>query len=94
MTKALFLCKKSHNSIDQAIVLISSRVRDTNGVDWDKLFQVMSFLKGTIKGVLSLEAGDTNTLTWYIYVALYVHNYMKIHTRAVPTMVKEAMIKI
>ena len=53
----------------------------------------MSILKGTINGVLTLEADDTNTLTWYICVALYVHTYVKIHTRAVPTMGKGAMIR-
>ena len=30
----------------------------------------MSLLKGTINDVLTLEADDTNTLTWYIDVAL------------------------
>ena len=43
----------------------------------------MSFFKGTINGLLTLEANDTNTLTWYINVALSVHTDMKVHTGAV-----------
>ena len=40
----------------------------------------MSFLKGTINDVLTLEADDTNTLTLYIDVELAVHTNMNSHT--------------
>ena len=53
----------------------------------------MSFLKETINYVLTLEADDTNTLTWYIDVALAVHFNMKSHTGAVLAMVKGAIIR-
>ena len=52
----------------------------------------MSFLKGSIKGVLTLEANGTNTLTWYIDVALTVYADMKSNTAALYTMVKLAII--
>ena len=52
----------------------------------------MSLLKGTIKGVLTLEADYTNNLTRYIALALEVHANMKIHTGSVFTMGKEEII--
>ena len=52
----------------------------------------MSFLKETINYVLTLEADDTNTLTWYIDVALAVHGDMKIHIEEVLTMRKGEII--
>jgi hypothetical protein len=54
--------------------------------------RVMSFLKGTIDDVLTLEADDTTTLTWYIDVAFAVHGDMGSHTGAVFTMGKGAII--
>ena len=52
----------------------------------------MSFLKGSIYDVLTLEVDGTNNLTWYINVALSVHADMKIYTGAVFMMEKEASI--
>ena len=40
----------------------------------------MGFLKGTVDDVLTLEADDTNTLTWYIDAAFALHADMKNHT--------------
>ena len=48
----------------------------------------MSFLKGDINDVLTLEAIDTNILTWYMNLAVSVHADMKVHTGSVFNMVK------
>ena len=48
----------------------------------------MSFLKGTINNVVTLEYNDTNTLTWCINGALEVNADMKSHTGEVFKMVK------
>jgi hypothetical protein len=90
--KAMFLCKRARPDIDQAISFLSSRVREANEGDWIKLLRVMSFLKGTIDDVLTLEADDTNTLTWYVDVAFAVHADMRSHTGAIFTMGKGAIL--
>jgi hypothetical protein len=90
--KAMFLCKRARPDIDQAISFLSSRVRDANEGDWNKLLRVMGFLKGTIEDVLTLEADDSNTLTWYVDVAFAVHADMRSHTGAIFTMGKGAII--
>ena len=51
----------------------------------------MGFLKGTVDDVLTLEANDTNTLTWYIDAAFAVHADMKSHTGGIVTMGKGAI---
>ena len=53
--------------------------------------RVLSFLKGTIEDVLTLEADDSNTLTWYIDAAFAVHADMKSHTGSIFTMGKGAI---
>jgi hypothetical protein len=90
--KAMFLCKRARPDIDQAIAFFSSRVKHTYEGDWNKLLRVLSFLKGTINKVLTLEADDTNTLTWYIDLSFAVHSDMKSHTGAVFTMGKGAIL--
>ena len=52
--KAMFLCKRKRTNIDQEIVFLSSRVKYTYKVYWNKLLRVHSFLKGTINNVLTL----------------------------------------
>ena len=42
--------------------------------------------------MLTLEADDTNTLTWYINAAFAVHGDMKSHTGAIFTMGKGAIL--
>ena len=90
--KAMFLCKRARLDIDQAISFLSSRVREANENDWIKLLRVLGFLKGTIEDVLTLEADDTNTLTWYVDVAFAVHADKKSHTGAIFTMGKGAIL--
>jgi hypothetical protein len=90
--KAMFLCKRARPDIDQKNAFLSSRVKDANEGDWNKLLRVLIFLKGTINNVLNLEADDTNTLMWYIDAAFAVHADMKSHTGAVFTMGKGAII--
>ena len=67
-----FLCKKARSNVDKAIASISSRVKDSNEEYWKYILWVMILLKGNINDVLTLEANDTNTLTWYINVELAV----------------------
>jgi hypothetical protein len=90
--KAMFLCKRARPDNDQGITFLSSRVKEANEGDWNKLLRVLSFLKGTINDVLKLEADDSNTLTWYIDVVFVVHAYMKSHTGAAFTMGKGAIM--
>ena len=52
----------------------------------------MILLKVTKNNVITLEANDTNTLTWYIDVALAVHANIKSHTGSIFTLVKGAII--
>ena len=89
--KGMFLCKRARPDVEQAIGFLSSRVNEANEDDWKKLLRVLSFLKGTINDVLTLEADDSSTLTWYIDAAFAVHMDLKSHTGSVFTMGKGAI---
>lgn len=53
---------------------------------------MMSFLKGTLDDVLTLEAGDSQTLSWYIDAVFAVHPDMKSHTGMMFTLDKCAIL--
>jgi hypothetical protein len=90
--KVMFLCKRARPDTNPVIGFLSSRVKEPNEGDRNKLLKVMGFLKGTIDDVLTLEADDTQTMSWYIDAAFAVHPDMKSHTSAVFTMGKGAII--
>jgi hypothetical protein len=90
--KSMFLCKRARPDINPVIGFLSSRVKEPNEGDWNKLLKALGFLKGTVNEVLTLEADDTQTLSWYIDAAFAVHADMKSHTGAVFTMGKGALV--
>jgi hypothetical protein len=75
-----------------AIGFLSSRVKDLNKGDWDKFVRVMGFLKHMKGDILTLEADNTQTLTWYINAAFAVHPDMRSHTGATFTLGKGAIV--
>jgi hypothetical protein len=89
--KAMFLCKRARPDVDPAIGFLSSRVNVATEDDWNKLLRVLGFLKGTVNDILTLEADDENTLTWYVDAAFAAHADMKSHTGSVFTMGKGAI---
>ena len=78
--KAMFLCKRGRSDVQPGITFLSSRVQEPNECDWTKLVRVLVFLKTTKDDVLTLEADDTQTLTWYVDAAFAVHADMRSHT--------------
>jgi hypothetical protein len=90
--KAMFLCKRARPDITTTIGFLSSRVKDLDEGDWDKFMRVLGFLKHTKEDVLTLEADDTQTLSWHIDAAFAVHPDMKSHTGATFTLGKGMII--
>jgi hypothetical protein len=78
--KAMFICKRGRSDVQPAISFLASRVTQPNQSDWNKLIRVLTFLKTTKEEVLTLEADDTQILTWYIDAAFAVHHDMRSHT--------------
>jgi hypothetical protein len=90
--KAMFLSKRARPDINPAIGFFAGRVKQPNEGDWKKLLKVMGYLKGTREDVLTLEADDCQTLTWYVDAAFGVHADMKSQTGSVFTMGKGSII--
>ena len=89
--KAMFLCKRARPDVEPAVSFLSTRTTRSDENDWGKLVRTLGFLKGTRGGILTLEADDTQTLTWYVDAAFAVHPDMKGHTGMVFTLGKGAI---
>jgi hypothetical protein len=67
VAKGLFLCRRARPDIQQAILVLCTRVRDPNQADWEKLMRVMKYLNGTKKENLTLSADDHRVVKWYMW---------------------------
>ena len=56
------------------------------------MVRVLKFLKGTRDDILTLDADNTQTLTWYIDAVFVVHLDIKIHTGMVFTFENKEII--
>jgi hypothetical protein len=93
VAKGLFLCKRGRPDIDPAIAFLTTRVCDPTQEDWDKLVQMLRFLRQTCKDRLTLRA-DGKIAKWYVDAAFGVHPDFKSQTGATMTMGKGAIFSI
>jgi hypothetical protein len=94
VVKGLFLCKRARPNIQQAILVLCTRVKDPNQADWEKLMQVMKYLNGTRSEYLTLSADYLRVVKWYVDASFAVHPDFKSHTGAVMMLGKGAMQSI
>lgn len=89
--KARFLCKRVRSNIDPAIGFLSSRVKEPDESDLNKLMNVLAFLTVTMTNMLTLEADYLQMLVWYFHIAFAVHPDVKSHTGSVFSLGKGAI---
>jgi hypothetical protein len=90
--KAMFLCKRGRPNVNPGIGFFAGRVKESNEGDWEKLVRVLGFLKGTRDDVLTFEADECQTLTWYVDAAFAVHEDMRSQTGGIFTLGKGSII--
>jgi hypothetical protein len=66
VAKGLYLCKRARPNIQQAILVLYTRVRDPNQADWEKVMKVMKYLNGTKGENLTLSADNLRVVKWYV----------------------------
>lgn len=86
--KGMFLCKRGRPDIHTGITFLSMRTGNPNNGDWEKLLRLLKFLNQTKDDVLTLEASDEQSITWYVDAAFAVHEDMRSHSGATMTLGK------
>lgn len=94
VAQGLFLCKRARPDISPAIAFLTTRVKNPDEEDWEKLVRMMKFLKYSRKDVLTLQANGDGKLKWYADASFAVHPDYKSHTGAIMTMGKGAVQSI
>ncbi|MGA0888342.1 MAG: Ty1/Copia family ribonuclease HI [bacterium] len=92
VAKGIFLSKRARPDIHQAIAVLSTRVKEPNESDWNKLVRMMKYLNSTKKLHLTLSIDDLRVLKWYVDAAFAVHPDFKSHSGLVMTWGKGALI--
>ena len=88
VAKLLFLCMRGRPDIQTAISFLCTRVSAPTEDDFNKLWRVLQYLRGTIDIVLTLEATDLQIFKWWIDGSYSVHHDMRGHTGLSGTMGK------
>jgi hypothetical protein len=78
VAKGLFLCKRARPDIQQAILVLCTRVKDLNQADWEKLVRDMKYLNGTRDKYLTLSADDLRVVKWYVDASFAVCTELEI----------------
>ena len=72
--------------IQTAVAFLTKRARAPDEHDWNKLKQVLQYLKGTMYMKLTLSVDNMNTVHWYVDVSYGVHMDLKGHTGMMMTL--------
>ncbi len=80
VAKALYITKRARPDISVAIAFLTTRVREPDQNDWDKLSHLMKYLRGTRELPLILGADGTGIVKWYVDSSFAVHPNMRSHT--------------
>jgi hypothetical protein len=78
--KLLFLSKRAHPDLQQAVGFLTTRVKNPDTDDWKKLNRIIKYLRGTRDLKLTLEADDTHVIKWWVDAAFAVHADMRSQT--------------
>ena len=94
VAKLLYLCKRVRPDIMTAVAFLTTRVSKPDVDDYRKLARCIKYLRDCPNLALTLEAGDSGSLEWWVDASFAVHNDMKSHTGAVLSMGKGGVMSI
>ena len=80
--KLMFLAKQGRPDILPGVCFLSTRIKNSTKQDLEKLKRIMNFLNSTINNVLTLEADDSQSVSWFVDASFAPHADYKSHTGA------------
>jgi hypothetical protein len=86
VAKVLYVTKRARLDISLAIAFLTTRVRSPNIEDWEKLCDLMEYLRGDRDRPHILGTDNEGMLMWYVDASFAVHLNMHKHTGGGMTM--------
>eukprot|EP00804_Cyclotella_cryptica_P019804 CCRYP_009701-RB/>CCRYP_009701-RB protein AED:0.44 eAED:0.02 QI:0/-1/0/1/-1/0/1/0/320 len=84
--RLLFLSTRARKDIQTAVSFLTTRVKEPNKEDWQKLRRVLQYLRGTRSLKLRIQVQDLRIMHWFVDAAHMVHWDCKGQTCAAMTM--------
>ena len=84
-------CNPERPNILIGVAFLTTRVREPDKDDDNKMGIILKYLISTRDILLTLESNSTGTVKWWVDAASVVHQDMKIHTEGMISMVRGAM---
>jgi hypothetical protein len=94
VAKALYVTKRARPDISLAIAFLTTRVRSPIIEDWEKLRQLMEYLRVDRERPLILGADTEGMLMWYVNASSAVHLNRRRHTGGGMTMGRNFPISV
>ncbi len=82
----LYVTKRARPDTALVVAFLTTRVREPDVDDWQKLKHLIEYLKSTCDLLLVLGALNTGVLHWHVDASFATHPDMRGHTRGVLTM--------
>jgi len=79
----LFISRRCRLDIQIAVAFLCTRVSEPDTDDWNKLRQILQYLRGTIDLFLTLGADDITNMKSWVDVSYGIHDDCKSHTGGV-----------
>ena len=73
------MAKRVRPYIHQTVVLLTTRFKEPNETDWQKLVIIIKYLNGTNKKYLTLSADDLKVVKWYVDASFTFHPDSRSH---------------
>ena len=80
VAKVLFATKRARPDTGTAVSYLTTRVREPDEQDWDKLVYLIKYLRDTVELPLILSADGSGVLKWHVDGSYTVHPDMRGHT--------------
>lgn len=81
VAKLLFVVKRARPDILLAVSFLTTRVKNPDYDDWNKMLRVLGYLEETLSYHFNLNCSDLKKLTWFTDGS-YASNYDKVNTRS------------
>ena len=90
----MFQCKRARPDVETLVSLLTTRVKESNVDDREKLRHGIMYLKGTLYMKRYLTADSLRNIVWWVDRYYGVHWDSKGHTGAMVSMGKGAIVNI
>ena len=81
VAKTLYATKRARPDTCTSVAFLTTRVREPNLEDWNKLSHMMRYIRVTRRLPLILSADGTHILKWWVDAEFAVHSNMRGHSR-------------